>query len=149
MTKYNFIKKLSWNNNFSRIMCLIIGLVPNIIVLYFLIKNFHINLLIAEIIVALLIFIYYKFSIFDWDLYITDDKIILKRWIKKEVILDKSAVKLDAINWGMTTNFNVFKVLISNQKFTVQLRLKNIEKLNMPKLIDRLEKKINEEIDLH
>jgi len=148
MSKSNNIKKLSWNTNFNRIISLIWGSIPNLIVLFFLIRNFHVSVLIAEVIIASLVTFYYKHTVFDWDLFMSEDKIIFKRWLKEEVAFDKIAVKVEEGNWGTSTTFDVFGVIISNQKFIVKLRVKTIEKLNMPKLVEKLEYRINRELNL-
>jgi len=150
MEKTYSIKKISWNNNVSRVFSIIMGLVPNIIIIYFLVKNFNLSILISAIVIIALVCIYYKYAIFDWDLYLSHNKIVLKRWFSKDIVLntETTKIKIGFIGWGITDNFNVFKVIISNQEFIVQFKLKNsFELINKPKLIERLEKAINSEIE--
>lgn len=148
MNTGDYQKKLSNNSNLSRIVSIIVGLIPILIVLFFLIRNFQLNGLIVLLFVLSLVAMYYRYTVFDWDLFISGDKIILKRWFKREIVFDRSKVSVSEVFFNVSIQFNVFNVIIHNQKFVVKLKAKTLEKLNMPCLLEKLEYRINRELEL-
>lgn len=143
----NQIEKLSWNSYEARIFTILMTSIPLWILLFFTIFNFAVPALIFTVITFILLLLQWYYSVLNWDLYISNDKFILRRWFHKTIIVDICDVKVSGLGF-LTMFYRLFKIEINNDRYYVVFRLKSqFELFNAEKVEKRIENYISEEID--
>lgn len=143
----NQIEKLSWNSYEARIFTILMTSIPLWILLFFTIFNFAVPALIFTVITFILLLLQWYYSVLNWDLYISNDKFILRRWFHKDIIVDICDVKVSGLGF-LTMFYRLFKIEINNDRYYVVFRLKSqFELFNAEKVEKRIENYISEEID--
>ena len=114
------------NTNTFRIVQIIIGLLFLSIMVNFTIPqifNSNINIdgfLILYCVFALLFYLYFKLTVFDWDIYIVNGKIQIKRF--NQITEIKKIENLKVYHLGVVTKATYIYILkVNNRKFFVKL----------------------------